>query len=133
MDVAEQAAIALEEVCGALPGGGERRPGQEAMVRRVAESIEAGTHLVVRAGTGTGKSLAYLVPALLSGRTTVVATATQSECVVPDCAGLSIREVMPGSTCSRKQLPVEVMNMTPSTGSATNRRPAGNGREYLSV
>ena len=50
MDVAEQAAIALEEVCGALPGGGERRPGQEAMVRRVAESSEAGTHLVVRAG-----------------------------------------------------------------------------------
>lgn len=78
MDVAEQAAIALEEVCGALPGGGERRPGQEAMVRRVAESIEAGTHLVVRAGTGTGKSLAYLVPALLSGRTTVVATATKA-------------------------------------------------------
>ena len=67
MDVAEQAAIALEEVCGALPGGGERRPGQEAMVRRVAESIKAGNHLVVRAGTGTGKSLAYLVPALLSG------------------------------------------------------------------
>ena len=46
MDVAEQAAIALEEVCGALPGGGERRPGQEAMVRRVAESIEAGTCLL---------------------------------------------------------------------------------------
>ena len=75
---AEEAAITLEEVCGALPGGGERRPGQEAMARRVAESVEAGTHLVVRAGTGTGKSLAYLVPAILSGRTTIVATATKA-------------------------------------------------------
>ena len=75
---AEEAAITLEEVCGALPGGGERRPGQEAMARRVAESVEAGTHLVVRAGAGTGKSLAYLVPAILSGRTTIVATATKA-------------------------------------------------------
>ncbi|MDP6868946.1 MAG: ATP-dependent DNA helicase, partial [Acidimicrobiales bacterium] len=75
---AETSAIALEEVCGALPGGGERRPGQEAMVRRVAEAIDTGAHLVVRAGTGTGKSLAYLVPAIVSGRTTVVATATRA-------------------------------------------------------
>ena len=75
---AETAVIALEEVCGALPGGGERRPGQEAMVRRVAEAIDTGAHLVVRAGTGTGKSLAYLIPAIVSGRTTVVATATKA-------------------------------------------------------
>ena len=75
---AETAAIALEEVCGALPGGGERRSGQEAMVRRVAEAIDTGAHLVVRAGTGTGKSLAYLIPAIVSGRTTVVATATKA-------------------------------------------------------
>jgi len=74
----ERAVIALEEACGALPGGGERRPGQEAMTRRVAEAIETGAHLVVRAGTGTGKSLAYLVPAIVSGRTTVVATATKA-------------------------------------------------------
>ncbi len=78
MKPAETAAIALEEVCGALPGGGERRPGQEAMARRVAEAIESGSHLVVRAGTGTGKSLAYLVPAIVSGRATVVATATKA-------------------------------------------------------
>ena len=62
---AETAAIALEAVCGALPGGGERRSGREAMVRRVAEAIDTGAHLVVRAGTGTGKSLAYLVPAIV--------------------------------------------------------------------
>ena len=75
---AETSAIALEEVCGSLPGGGERRPGQEAMARRVAEAIDTGAHLVVRAGTGTGKSLAYLVPAIISERTTVVATATKA-------------------------------------------------------
>ena len=78
MKPAETAAIALEEVCSALPGGGERRPGQEAMARRVAEAIKSGSHLVVRAGAGTGKSLAYLVPAIVSGRTTVVATATKA-------------------------------------------------------
>ncbi len=75
---AEASAIALEEVCGALPEGGERRRGQEAMARRVAESIDSGSHLVVRAGTGTGKSLAYLIPAILSGKRTVVATATKA-------------------------------------------------------
>ncbi len=78
MDAAEAAVIALEEACGALPGGGERRPGQEAMARRVAEAIDGGSHLVVRAGTGTGKSMAYLVPAIVSGRTTIVATATKA-------------------------------------------------------
>ena len=77
-NLVEASAIALEEACGALPGGGERRPGQEAMARRVAEAIDGGTHLVVRAGTGTGKSMAYLVPAIVSGRTTIVATATRA-------------------------------------------------------
>jgi ATP-dependent DNA helicase DinG len=78
MSRADEAAIALEEVCGALPGGGEHRPGQEAMSRRIAEAIEEGSHLVIRAGTGTGKSLAYLVPAILSGQRTIVATATKA-------------------------------------------------------
>ena len=78
MDAIELAAIALEDACAHLPNGGERRPGQEAMTRMVAESIADGNHLVVQAGTGTGKSLAYLVPAILSGRQTVVATATKA-------------------------------------------------------
>ncbi|HZD67135.1 MAG TPA: ATP-dependent DNA helicase, partial [Acidimicrobiales bacterium] len=46
------------------------------MAEAVARSIEGGRHLVVQAGTGTGKSLAYLVPAILSRRQVVVATAT---------------------------------------------------------
>ena len=48
------------------------------MAGAIAESITAGRHLVVRAGTGTGKTLGYLVPAILSGRRVVVATATRA-------------------------------------------------------
>ena len=42
----------------------ERRPQQRAMLRAVAEAFNDGVHLLVEAGTGTGKSLAYLIPAL---------------------------------------------------------------------
>ena len=45
--------------------GGEERPGQITMAESVAAAIEERQHLLVQAGTGTGKSLAYLVPALL--------------------------------------------------------------------
>ena len=48
------------------------------MSEAVARAIDRGRHLVVQAGTGTGKSLAYLVPVVLAGRTTVVATATKA-------------------------------------------------------
>ncbi len=58
--------------------GGEHRPEQQEMCRAVAEALATGTHLVVQAGTGTGKSLAYLVPAVLSGKKVVVATATKA-------------------------------------------------------
>src|SRR5204863_8645653 len=69
---------ALAVVVAALPGGGEGRPGQAEMADAVAGAVASGRHLVVRAGTGTGKSLAYLVPAILSGRRVVVATATNA-------------------------------------------------------
>ena len=45
--------------------GGERRDGQVRMAEAVAEALAGGDHLLVQAGTGTGKSLAYLVPSLL--------------------------------------------------------------------
>ena len=48
------------------------------MARAVADAIETDGHAVVQAGTGTGKSLAYLVPAVLSDRPTVIATATKA-------------------------------------------------------
>ncbi|WP_439654872.1 ATP-dependent DNA helicase [Tessaracoccus palaemonis] len=44
--------------------GGQARPGQQLMADAVAEAIVDGTHLLVQAGTGTGKSLGYLAPAL---------------------------------------------------------------------
>lgn len=60
--------------------GGQQRPGQHEMVRQVVRSIESGDHLLVQAGTGTGKSLAYLIPlivhALNNDKPSLVATAT---------------------------------------------------------
>lgn len=56
--------------------GGTERPGQVTMAEAVAEAIDDGSHLLVQAGTGTGKSLGYLVPALAHGERVVVATAT---------------------------------------------------------
>ena len=55
---------------------GVPRPGQQQMAAAVAEALAARSHLLVQAGTGTGKSLAYLVPALAAGQRVVVATAT---------------------------------------------------------
>ncbi|MGI9602753.1 MAG: ATP-dependent DNA helicase [Acidimicrobiales bacterium] len=78
MTLADDTAITLEAVTAALPGGGEQRLGQAEMARAVADTITGGEHLVVQAGTGTGKSLAYLVPAVLSGQKVVVATATKA-------------------------------------------------------
>jgi ATP-dependent DNA helicase DinG len=60
--------------------GGAERPGQVTMAEAVARAIETGEHIAVQAGTGTGKSLAYLVPAARhaaeQGATVVVSTAT---------------------------------------------------------
>ncbi|SCF88522.1 ATP-dependent DNA helicase [Streptomyces sp. Ncost-T10-10d] len=56
--------------------GGTERPGQAAMAEAVAEAVDDNAHLLVQAGTGTGKSLGYLVPALAHGERVVVATAT---------------------------------------------------------
>ena len=56
--------------------GGTRRDGQVAMAEAVTEAMTKGRHLLVQAGTGTGKSLAYLVPSLLHDQRVVVATAT---------------------------------------------------------
>ncbi len=64
----------LERAVEAL--GGQERSGQIEMAEAVAASFQSGEHLLVQAGTGTGKSLAYLVPALLHPRRVVVATAT---------------------------------------------------------
>ena len=56
--------------------GGDERAGQIEMAEAVAGALSRGEHLLVQAGTGTGKSLGYLAPALLHHRRVVVATAT---------------------------------------------------------
>ncbi|HZT14778.1 MAG TPA: ATP-dependent DNA helicase [Gaiellaceae bacterium] len=61
----------------ALPGY-EPRPEQAALAEAVERAFATGEHLVAEAGTGVGKSLAYLVPALESGLRVVVATATKA-------------------------------------------------------
>lgn len=60
--------------------GGEHREGQIEMMKAVDESLRTGQHLLVQAGTGTGKSVAYLVPAILFAmekkKPVVISTAT---------------------------------------------------------
>ena len=56
----------------------EYRPEQLKMAEAVAASIDSAQNLVVEAGTGTGKTLAYLVPAILSRRQVVVSTGTKN-------------------------------------------------------
>ncbi|WP_425394187.1 ATP-dependent DNA helicase [Actinomadura oligospora] len=60
--------------------GGAERPGQVTMAEAVEQALDGGEHLAAQAGTGTGKSLAYLIPAIrhavTKGRTVVVSTAT---------------------------------------------------------
>ena len=59
-------------------GGYEHRPGQLQMAEAVNDAFEHHHHIVVEAGTGTGKTLAYLLPAICSGRRVVISTATKS-------------------------------------------------------
>lgn len=74
----------LEEIF--LPGGildqklpdYEFRPSQLEMARAVLEAIEDSNHLCVEAGTGTGKTLSYLLPALFSQKRVIVSTATKN-------------------------------------------------------
>ncbi len=88
--------------------GYEPRDEQIAVAERVTEAIRDGRSLIAEAGTGTGKTLAYLVPALASGLRVVVSTATRNlqdqlfEKDIPDlmaAAGVDLPvEVMKGRT-----------------------------------
>lgn len=82
--IAKSEEISIEGVFG--PGGVlekrhpgyEFRPSQLAMAKLAEEAFEKRQHTVIEAGTGTGKTLAYLIPAIRSGRRVVVSTATKS-------------------------------------------------------
>ena len=59
-------------------GGYEHRPAQLEMAEAVNDAFVNHHHAIVEAGTGTGKTLAYLLPAICSGRRVVISTATKS-------------------------------------------------------
>ena len=75
---ADRALALLDLITHELPGGGESREGQREMVRSVAAAFSRRRTTVIEAGTGIGKSLAYLIPAVMSGHRVVVATATKN-------------------------------------------------------
>src|SRR4051812_6140553 len=58
--------------------GYEPRPGQQAMAAAVAAVIDAGGTLLAEAGTGTGKTLAYLIPSILSRQRALISTGTKN-------------------------------------------------------
>jgi ATP-dependent DNA helicase DinG len=58
--------------------GYEPRPGQQQLAAEVARTFTAGGTLVAEAGTGTGKTLAYLVPAVLAGKRVLISTGTRT-------------------------------------------------------
>ncbi|OBJ05013.1 ATP-dependent helicase [Mycobacterium alsense] len=78
----ESASLSVDELLATAVAalGGNERPGQVAMAGAVERAFDTGEHLVVQAGTGTGKSLAYLVPAVVRALAdespVVVSTAT---------------------------------------------------------
>ncbi|MGK5743094.1 ATP-dependent DNA helicase [Micromonospora sp. URMC 103] len=81
----------LAAAVGAVPGGAAR-PGQQEMAAAIEECVASRDHLLVQAGTGTGKSLAYLAPALTVDGPVVVSTATlalQSQLVDHDLPRLA--------------------------------------------
>ncbi len=71
-------AFAVDGVLAAREPGFMPRAAQDEMAARIAQALEQRESLVVEAGTGVGKTFAYLVPLLLSGRRALVSTATKS-------------------------------------------------------
>jgi len=73
-EMSNQVRAALDVAVEAI--GGAAREGQIEMAEAVANALTDRHHLMVQAGTGTGKSLAYLIPGIVHGRKVLVATAT---------------------------------------------------------
>ncbi len=103
MTVPADPEAALQTLAAGLESGGEVRAGQIAMAEAVAEAVREERPLVVRAGTGTGKTWAYLTGALLGteGGTVVVATATkalQDQLAGKDLPSIAAAGLRPGLT-----------------------------------
>jgi ATP-dependent DNA helicase DinG len=84
--------------------GGAERPGQVKMAEAVAHSIASGEHLAVQAGTGTGKSLAYLVPAVRHA-------VAENACVVVSTATIALQRQL-----IERDLPRLAESLTPLLG-----------------
>ena len=74
---AKKAQALLERVLAHLDNA-EQREGQADMVRHIADAIATRETAVIQAGTGTGKTLGYLIPILSAGQTAVIATYTKA-------------------------------------------------------
>ncbi len=72
------AAFAVDGTLAQHEAGFSPRPQQDLLAARIAQAIDERQTLVAEAGTGVGKTFAYLVPLLLSGRRALVSTATKS-------------------------------------------------------
>ena len=70
--------LAPQGILAAVLPSYESRPQQLKMARAVESSFQERRYLMAEAGTGTGKTFAYLVPAALSGRKVIVSTATKT-------------------------------------------------------
>jgi len=73
-----RAALADDGPLAGAIGGFEARPGQRQLAGRVADAFEGGRTLIAEAGTGTGKTLAYLLPAVLAGKRVLISTGTRT-------------------------------------------------------
>ncbi len=75
---ATRAALDADGALASRIEGYVQRPAQQRLAEAIASAIEAHGELIAEAGTGTGKTYAYLVPALLSGRRTIISTGTKA-------------------------------------------------------
>ncbi|MCO6008914.1 ATP-dependent DNA helicase [Actinoallomurus purpureus] len=99
--------------------GGAERPGQVKMAEAVAHTIESGEHLAVQAGTGTGKSLAYLVPAVRHA-------VAENACVVVSTATIALQRQL-----IERDLPRLAESLTPLLGRAPVFAILKGRRNYL--
>ena len=112
----------------------EFRPGQLEMAEAVEAAIEDRRHLIVEAGTGTGKTLAYLVPAILSGKRVVISTGTknlQEQLFFKDIPFLQQHFSSPISACymkGRAKLRLPAEDLRRRKGAGPDR--AGGGRRF---
>jgi ATP-dependent DNA helicase DinG len=75
-ELQQQSIRFLQTAVGGALENYELRPSQQEMMLACAKAIESGGTLIAEAGTGTGKTFAYLVPAILSGKKAIIATKT---------------------------------------------------------